>query len=334
MATIKDIADRLGVSVSTVSKGLNGANDISDALRQTVLDTAVELGYTTKKMKKEGHKKLCIFVTSNMKYETSNQFGYDIILGFKQSAYRDKWDVTVLPIDSEFQLQEKYDTYMLKKGYSGAFIMGFTLYDNWMQQLKTTSIPTVLLDNYIGKNPHIAYVGTDSFEGIDSAIDHLVALGHQKIAFLNGASNSMVYDQRMQAYIDSLASHGLIYNKYLAAYDYREAESAKDHVAAFLSQGATAIVCGNDIIASGVIEECLRHGLRVPEDISVTGFDDLPISAHLNPPLSTIGQDRIELGKCGYYALNCLINHVSISRTMLRAQFIDRASTAPPQSSI
>ena len=82
MATIKDIADKLGISVSTVSKGLNGASDISDTLRQTVLDTAVELGYTTKKMKKAGHKKLCVFV-ENMDYEAKNQFGYDLILGFK-----------------------------------------------------------------------------------------------------------------------------------------------------------------------------------------------------------------------------------------------------------
>ena len=208
MATIKDIADKLGISVGTVSKGLNGASDISDTLRQTVLDTAVEMGYTTKKMKKEEHKKLCIFM-ENMDYESSNQFGYEIILGFRQAAYRDKWDVIVSPVNPAFQIEEKYDTFMLKNGYSGAFLVGFTLQDNWMAQLNTTTIPTVLFDNYIKKNPNVAYVGTDSFEGIDSAIEHLAALGHKRIAFLNGSPNSMVSDQRLQAYIDSLASHTL-----------------------------------------------------------------------------------------------------------------------------
>lgn len=87
MVTIKDIANRLGISVSTVSKGLNGASDISEDLRQMVLDTAVEMGYQSKKMKKDENKKLCLFI-ENMEYETANQFGYEIILGFRQAAFR------------------------------------------------------------------------------------------------------------------------------------------------------------------------------------------------------------------------------------------------------
>ena len=85
MATIKDIANRLGVSVSTVSKGLNGASDISDELRQMVLDTAVEMGYSTKRSKKVENRKLCIFI-ENMNYETIDEFGYDIVLGFKMRS--------------------------------------------------------------------------------------------------------------------------------------------------------------------------------------------------------------------------------------------------------
>ena len=123
MATIKDIANRLGVSVSTVSKGLNGASDISDELRQMVLDTAVEMGYSTKRSKKVENRKLCIFI-ENMNYETIDEFGYDIVLGFKQNAFRRKWDVDILPITPAFQEEEKYDTFLLKNGYCGAFLMG------------------------------------------------------------------------------------------------------------------------------------------------------------------------------------------------------------------
>lgn len=154
MVTIKDIANRLGISVSTVSKGLNGASDISEDLRQMVLDTAVEMGYQSKKMKKDENKKLCLFI-ENMEYETANQFGYEIILGFRQAAFRNGWSV------------------------------------------------------------------------------------------------------------------------------------------------------------------------------SVVGFDDLPISSFLEPPLTTVRQERTELGKCGYAALSNLINHVSVSMTLLRPQLITRASTAP-----
>lgn len=328
MATIKDIAEHLGISVSTVSKGLNGANDISEELRQIVLDTAVEMGYTTKRMKKEAHKKLCVFI-ENMDYEASSHFGYDIILGFKQAASRDNWDVKVIPVTPAFQASRKYDTYMLRHGFSGAFLVGFALHDAWMKQVAVTNIPTALFDNYILKNPSVGYVGTDSFEGIDLSVSHLASLGHKRIAFLNGSLYCMVSDHRHQAFIDSMKAHGLPLDDDLIAYGHYVAASAPYHVPRFLKKGATAIVCGNDLIASGAIGECVKLGYRVPQDVSIIGFDDIPPSAQLDPPLTTIRQDRLELGKSGYYMLSSLLKKVSISKMLLRPQLIERQSTAP-----
>ncbi|MCM1105525.1 MAG: LacI family transcriptional regulator [Blautia sp.] len=326
MATIKDIANRLGVSVSTVSKGLNGASDISEELRQVVLDTAVEMGYSTKRSRKEENRKLCIFV-ENMSYKSIDEFGYDIVLGFKQNAFRHKWDVDVMPITPEFQEEEKYDTYLLKHGYCGAFLVGLALHDEWMKQLENTTMPTVLFDNYIASNPRVCYLGTDSHEGISMAVNHLHTLGHRKIAFLNGSLYSMVSDQRQAAFENALWALGLPLEDKLMARGYYVADSAKYHVPGFLEAGATAIVCGNDLIAQGVIEECTRRGLKVPEDISVVGFDDISIAAAFNPPLTTIRQERNELGKCAYVILNSLIHHISISRTLLRPRLIEREST-------
>lgn len=326
--TIKDIAKRLGISVSTVSKGLNGASDISSELRQMVLDTAVEMGYSTKKMKKEENKKLCIFI-ENMEFESANQFGYEIMLGFKQSAFRDNWEVAVVPVTPSFQAAEKYDTYMLKNGYSGAFFVGFALHDDWIAQLNTSNMPTVLFDNYIKHNPNVGYIGTDNAEAMDLIVGHLAKMGHRKIAFSNGFLSSMIAIQRHQAFQDSMKSHHLEIDEKLMAYGYFVADSAKYHVPQFLEHGATAIICGNDLIASGSIIECQQRGYQVPRDISIIGFDDLPISAHLTPPLTTVRQNRIELGKCGYFTLLSLMNHVSISKTLLRPQFIERQSTAP-----
>lgn len=319
--TIKDIANRLGVAVSTVSKGLNGAPDISEDLRQLVLDTAVEMGYKTKKMRKEEHKKLAILV-ENMEYEKDEDFGHDLILGFEQMAYRDNWTVKVVPVNAQLQAREKYNTFMLKHGYSGAFAMGFALQDNWMKQISKTDIPTALLDNYVPLNSRVGYVGTDSYEGIGLAVKELVSLGHKRIAFLNGSPNSWVSDQRQAAYEQSLRDNGIEPDADLTAYGYYVADSARFHVPGMLKAGATAIMCGNDLIASGVIEVCTSQGLRVPEDISVIGFDDLPIAEELG--LTTIRQDRLELGKCAYFTLNSLIHGVSISKTMLRPRFIVR----------
>lgn len=326
MATIKDIANRLGISTGTVSKGLNGANDISESLRQAVLDTAVELGYTTRQMRAKTRRKLCVLV-ENMDYETPEQFGYDIILGFKQIAFRENFEVTVTNVTPLFQSTEKYDTYMLKNGYVGAFLLGFALQDDWMAQFPATGIPTALLDNYIKKNPNVGYIGTDSFEGIDDAVVHLMQLGHRRIALINGSRNSMVSEQRRQAYIDSMTAHDLPFDESTMPYGYYVADAAKDHVGNLLSAGITAILCCNDLMACGVLDECRRLGVRVPEDVSVIGFDDLPVAAKTVPPLTTIHQYRIELGKCGFYTLNSLINHVPLSRNLLRPQLIVREST-------
>ena len=190
------------------------------------------------------------------------------------------------------------------------------------------TMPTVLFDNYIEKNPNVCYVGTDNYEGIDAAVDHLYTLGHKKIAFLNGSLHSMVSEQRQEAFYNSMKAHGLTVDEKLTAYGYYVADSAKYHVPTFLGAGATAIICGNDLIASGVIAECKLRGFRVPEDISVVGFDDLPLSASLEPPLTTVRQERNELGKCAYVVLNSLVHHIPFCRTQIRARLIERESTA------
>lgn len=328
MATIKDIAAKLGISVSAVSKGLNGAEDISEDLRQQVLDTAIEMGYTPKRIRKESLRKLCVLI-KNMDYTNPEEFAYDIVLGFRQSAFKQKWDVDALTITEDMQKAEKYDSFMLRNGYLGALFLGFSLHDEWICQLQTTTTPSVLFDNTIRNNPNVCYIGSDSFEGIQLAIDHLYELGHRKIAFLNGEKDSMVASQRQDAYLRSMEGYQLPVLEELTAYGNYVPDTAKLYVPGFLDAGATAILCGNDIIASGVISECNRLGYRVPTDISVIGFDDLPISTHTDPPLTTIRQERSELGRFAYDSLNGLIHHIRISRILLRPELIERKSSGP-----
>jgi LacI family transcriptional regulator len=324
MVTIKDIAKRLDVAPSTVSKGLNNASDISPELKKIVLDTAIEMGYVTKRMKKETRKKLAIFV-ENMEYLHEEDFGFDIILGFKQAAVRQNWDISVIPTSPLEQVSDPYDRYMLKNEFHGGFFLGFALKDPWIKQLTTTTIPTVLLDNYIKGNPVVGYVGTDSYEGIDLAIEHLASLGHTKIALLSGSKNSMVTDNRYKAYLSSMQSHGLTVDENLIAFGHYVEESAKYHVRRLIENGATAIICGNDLLAVGVLKECDRIGVMVPGDLSVVGYDNLPISKDMS--LTTINQDRINLGRCSYAALYWLIEKVPISRSLLRPELIHRTTT-------
>ena len=178
MATIQDIANRLGVSKGTVSKALNGAPDISETLQKSILETAVEMGYKKIRRQKTSLGKLCI-ITGNLEYKEPHQFGYDIILGFRQMAEPAGYEVDIVSADQELQKNISYDVYMLRNNYLGAFILGFSFSDPWMKEFSSSKTPAVLYDNYITANLNIAYVGVDSNEGMELAISHLKKLGHK-----------------------------------------------------------------------------------------------------------------------------------------------------------
>lgn len=325
MATINDIATKLGISKSTVSKGLNDATDISADMRKKIQEAAVELGYTSKRAQKRTNK-LCILV-ENMNYDTPNQFGHDIILGFRQMAEADDWIVDVVPLTIEMQKQTPYNIFMMEYNYQAAFILGLTLLDPWMAEFPSTTIPTVLYDNTIKKNPHVASIGCNNHEGFELAVEHLYNLGHRKIGLLSGPLDSYIMKARYNAYLDAMNKFGLEINGNYIGLGYYVSESTRINVPQLIEHGVTAILCSHDIRAISAITECHDMGLQLPQDISIVGFDDLPMAAYTTPALTTIRQDRIGLGKCGYYTVICLLNNLSVESVQLRASLIVREST-------
>lgn len=326
MATLNDIAEKLGITKGTVSKALNDAPDISETMRKTVLETAVEMGYTLKRQKKDGAKKLCIFI-ENMDYQAANDFGYEIVLGFKKAAEPAGYQVDLVSVTPEFQKTHPYDIHMLQNGYVGSFVLGFALADPWMAQFTHTRYPTVLYDNYVKGNLCTAYVGLDNYEGLDLLISHLKGLGHQRIGLLSGALGSHITQARYKAFHNAMRKNHLKIDSDLVRCSYYITECTSQHLPHLLNHGATAIVCSHDMLANAVLTACRDFGYRIPEDLSIVGFDDLPLSAYTFPPLTTIRQDREALGKCGYFALNSLLEQVSVGTLLLHAQLILRSST-------
>ncbi len=327
MVTIKNIADSLNISTSTVSKALNDATDISAELRQAVLEKAVEMGYTTKSSRKKINRKLAVLI-KNMAYGTQKDFGYNILLGFRQAAMNRDWNVEVMDVTRDLMVNEKYDTYLLKHGFSGAFCLGFTLRDPWTTQFQTSQMPTVLLDNFVSENPHVACIGTENTESMEYAIQHLVMLHHRRIAFFCGEAHSRVSQDRLDAFERAMEAQGLkVYNEMILFGDYLTPE-VRNHLAPAFEKKATAIVCANDIIAANVIDECVRCGRRVPEDVSVIGFDDIPLASITEPPLTTIRQNRKNIGMLAMTVLSELCDHVPIALVQIRPQLIIRGSTA------
>ena len=119
------------------------------------------------------------------------------------------FDVDIVPMTEKLQRSISYDMFMLKHDYIGAFVLGFTLQDPWMQEFQTSSTPAVLYDNYIMSNPRISYVGVDNNEGMELAVSHLKSLGHKKIGYLSGALGSHIMQVRHKAFFYAMRQSGL-----------------------------------------------------------------------------------------------------------------------------
>jgi len=143
MATIKEIADKLGVSIGTVSKGLNGAHDISEELRQAVLNTAVELGYTPKHQKREGMRKLIMFVPDSS-YRSEGSPFYHLAMAFQRSALSEHWNAEVVELTDDLQ-SINYEAFLMEKRCIGTFFAQISESDAWFRQICEENLSTVLL---------------------------------------------------------------------------------------------------------------------------------------------------------------------------------------------
>lgn len=331
MPTINDIAAKLGVSKSAVSKALNNADDVSESLRRKVLETAVEMGYKKNRARKNAPRKLCVLV-ENLDHKNPAGFGHDLVIGFEQTAVLDGWDVEIRTVTMEEQTQTPYDAFMLSHQYEGAFILGFSLSDPWMTDLKTSKTPAVLHDNDIRENPFVTYVGVNSEEGFDMAISYLKKHRHIRIGYLGGSGNSFIVRARRHAYARAMEAHHLTVDPANIGQSCYISECINDHLPRLLKNNVTAILCEHDQMANAVMIHCTELGYRIPEDISIIGFDDTAFSSYTTPPLTTIRQDQNALGRCGYYALTSLLNHTFISSLLLRAEFIERGSAGPAKT--
>ena len=326
MTTLDDIARELSVSKSTVSKALSGAKDVSKAMRQLVLEKALEMGYS-RVSRNTAPPRLAVFIT-NMEYTKPEDFGYEFVVGFRKAAEPSGFQVDLISLDQEMQRSMRYDEYMVLGGYMGGLFLGLSLSDPWMDDFKTCRTPTVLYDNHISGNPNVTHVGVDNAEGMCLAVQYLKNLGHQKIGYLSSELKAYVYTHRYRAFFKAMEQCGLPVDPNQTGAAYHASDCLSQHLPRLLELGCTAIICSHDMLANSVLVHCAELGLRIPEDISVIGFDDIPLCRYTTPPLSTIRQDRTGLGKSSFFALSSHFNRAHLSTYLLHAELIERTSCA------
>ena len=326
MATLDDIAQELGISKATVSKALNGAKDVSKKTQQAVVEKAVELGYSRMNYS-TASPRIAIFVI-NMDYLKPDDFGYDIIAGFRKAAEPAGFQVEVIPLTLQIQNTYRYDEYMMRDNYVGALFLGICLLDPWIREFETCKSPTILYDNHISCNPNVTNIGVDNVESIGLAIQHLRSLGHTKIGYLSSALEAYIYQQRYKAFIQVMHEQGLVADDSVMGNSYHVHDCLSQHLRRLLENGCTAIICSHDMLAHSAMFHCVELGLRIPEDISIMGHDDIPFCRYTMPPMTTIRQNRPALGKSAFYALSCQLNGIPLSTHLLHAELMVRSSTA------
>ncbi len=328
MATMEEIAKALGVTKGTVSKALSGAKDVGDATRKMVMEKALEMGYS-RALRKAHAPKIALFIT-NMEYLHPDDFGFDLVAGFRRSAEAGGFAVEVIPLTISMQLATPYDTYIAENGYYGAFLLGLAMTDDpWIKDFETCKTPTVLYDNHVSSNPKVTYIGTNNQEGMDFSVSYLKSLGHSKIGYLSSELTAYVYQRRYYAFLQAMMESGLPAEPSMCGSAYHVSECLTQHLPRLLERGCTAIVCSHDVLAHSVMVHCRELGLRVPEDISILGFDDIPLCRYTLPPLTTIRQDRENLGRSAFHALTSQMNNVRVSSLLLHAELVERSSCGP-----
>lgn len=288
--TIYDIAKKFNINISTVSKALNGSTDIAESTRKAICDYAAENGYKTRRSKA---RKGCLAVLRNNASDDNARFAAVIDI-FCREAENENYSVSVLDIGSDFDLT----AYLAQNNCCGVFLLGTDYQSVLSAQLKTTTIPVVVFGSQPACNPHVSVVKTNDLVAASDAVDHLVSLDHNLIAFLGTEQNSVTGAERFAGYFFGLSKNAIPYRYDLTYFGDSSRQSGANAAEYFLSYNKyfTAIVCTSEEAALGFVDYIKRAGKKVPEDISVVCLEN-------SDTLTSVTSDETVIGRQAYLAL-------------------------------
>lgn len=325
-ATLLDVARRAGVSASTVSRILNGTAKVAEAKRQKVLEAIGALNFTPNQMAqnlKSGNSMTVGIVVQDISSPFFDEALRGVDEGLKGTGY------TSVIVSGHWNAQEEEERIrlLLARKVDGIILLSGRLSDEAVLRFASRR-PIVSTGRNLHAESAIGFK-IDNEYGAFLAVHHLIQLGHRRIAFVTGPDDHADAADRLKGYVRALTeAHIDIDQNLIAAGNFHEM-SGLIAVSHLLEQGQpfTAIFAANDLSAYGVRLGLYRKGIRVPEDISLVGFDDLPGSAYTAPPLTTIRQPIYEMGRLATHALLDLIEGKQVQREVPPVQLVVRETT-------
>jgi DNA-binding LacI/PurR family transcriptional regulator len=338
--TIKDLARVAGVSHTTVSRALHDHPAISAETISRVKELAVSMGYipnaTARGLKTRRTRALGVIVSN-----VDDPFWSEVMYGVDDVLHPAGYSFFVAATHRDEQREKDIVQLMVQRGVDGVILLAPQFSSEQSRLLRAYGLPMAIVNNEgAGEYQYLIY--NDDVHGIRLVTQHLLELGHRKIAFLGNKLGGRTNTERERGFCEELKTAGVIARK---EYIYQSVSGTPDggyeggQYLLSLSERPSAIVCYNDYLAVGVYKVLAQAGLRVPQDISVTGFDDITIARYLSPPLTTLHQFKYELGVgAAKIMLEILEQDPDVSgpslsprKVSLKGELIVRESTAPPQ---
>ena len=307
MATIYDIAAKLGVSTATVSRAINGTGRVSEETRLKVKAAIEEMGYQPNHIARTlttKHSRIIGLIIADI----TNPFYPAVARGVLDVCHANGYDVLLCNTDGNSSLVRRYVANLCQKQVDGIILQAFTPKDlEVIESIQKAGIETVLISNPTGKR--ITAVYTYESTGAYLATKHLIDIGHQRIAFLSGSKGSSVTIRRFEGYKKALQEAGLSLSEEYVLYGEFN-QTGGELMAQKLLETKTcpsAIFAANDLIALGVIQCLEKKRIRIPDDMALIGFDDIEAARLVRPRLTTIANSKYELGQT---AAQLLISHI------------------------
>jgi DNA-binding LacI/PurR family transcriptional regulator len=328
---LAEVARKVGVSEATVSRVLNDKPGVSDATRQTVLTALDVLGYERPTKLRGERARLVGLVLPELQNPIFPAFGEIVGSALAQYGY-----TPVLCTQTAGGISEAdYVDLLLQQRVSGVVFVGgsYTQQDashEHYQRLTDLKLPTVIVNAPVAE-VDFATVSCDDAVATEQALTHLRQLGHEKIGLLLGPRDHIPSQRKLAAAREHSERLGLTFDDDQIVHGLYSLEAGQASAARLLRAGVTAIVCASDPMALGAIRAVRRAGLRVPEDISIVGFDDSALMNCIDPPLTTVRQPIEPMGRMVIELLIRQINGDSASSDefLFEPELVVRASTAP-----
>lgn len=335
MPTIKDVAERAGVSPSTVSRVIADSPKISDATKRRVRQAMRELRYhpnaIARSLVRQSSRSIGLLLSRSPEAALHNPFFPEVIRGISSIAQSARYNLLLSTSSTSEEERSECLGLLRERRVDGVILLASRWNDPLVEMLSSDGHPFVVVGRVPGPSD-LCWVNNDNVKAAMEATAHLIALGHERIAFLGGPADLIVSHDRLEGYKMALSEARIPFDERLV----RETHFSVEEGAAAaldilrLAPDVTGFVCIDDLLALGVLRAAADSGRRVPEELSVVGFNDNPLCAYIKPSLSSV---RIPIFDMGAEAARLLIDWLAGSRpregTLLPAKLMVRDSTGP-----